>query len=253
MKKERPSRPSIRSFLGEPNWHPHANTSNRAKGASMKKAGGTQRAFLAKAVLCLGLVALTGVLAPSTAAADAETFANSCGVMTDHDMLKALAQRDMVRHGFVLRDVGNSAGVLHERCKVLAWTGRQPFSFKQERRQMLAGKASALRMETWVPDEGLNGNTWRGNFAAKIKALTERAREQFTEVSETGRTIALPTFSVEHSLGFLDIQGGVVKLRAFWWSASASSIVSMTARAAKGSPLAGSIKQIASRVVPMIH
>jgi len=209
--------------------------------------------FLSKAALSVALSGLAGVLVFSSSVAGAETFADSCGVQTEHTLAKEFRQMDVRKRDTALRAPGNSAGVLHLRCLVLAFSGRKPSGAKQEHQALVDGVASKLRMETWVADEGPTAETWRANFAAKISGLTSRARKQFTEISPAGRQVSLPHFGVEHALGFLATSGSLVKLRAFWWSASASSIVSMSAVEAKGGPLVGSIKQVASAVVPAIH
>jgi hypothetical protein len=209
-----------------------------------------------RAIIGIAIVALAGLIGQAALFAGgvgAETFASACGVISEHEMAKAFGHTEVVEHSSVLRAPGNSAGDLHIRCHVLAWSGRQPFGAKQEHRQLVAGEASTLRLETWVADEGPGAETWRANFDAKIQALTSRARKQFIGGLPSGKQVALPTFGTEHSLGFIATTGSLVKVRAFWWSAAKSSIVSMSAVEAKGSPLVSSIELVAASVVPEIH
>ncbi len=198
-------------------------------------------------------VAMAGLAAFPVGAASALTFADPCGLLTQHELAKTFGQSEVRMHKSVLRSPGNSAGVLHLRCLVLAWQGRKPSGAAQEHRQLVAGEASSLRMETWVADEGATAATWRANFAAKIQGLTARAREAFHRVGSRGRTISLPKLGVEHVLGFFAPSGRLEKIRAFWWDAGAASIVSMSAVEARGAPLVDSIEQVAAAVVPQIH
>jgi hypothetical protein len=209
--------------------------------------------FLSRVARGATLVGLVGGVILSSGVASAETFADACGSITEHDLAKAFDKKDIHQHTNVLRAPGNSAGVLHLRCLVLAFTGARPSGAAREQRAIIDGRASKLRIETWVADEGTAAETWRANFPKKIEGLTSRARKQFLEVVPGGRQIKLPRFGVEHSLAFIATTGSLVKLRALWWSPSAASIVSMSAVEAKGSPLSASIRRVAGVVVPVIH
>ncbi len=209
--------------------------------------------FLSRVARGATLLGLVGGLALSSGVASAETLADSCGAISEHNLAKAFGQKDALKHGSVLRAPGNSAGVLHLRCLALAFSGAKPSGAAREQQAIIDGRASKLRMETWVADEGPAAETWRANFPKKIEGLTSRARKQFLNVVSSGRQIRLPRFGVEHSLAFIATTGSLVKLRAFWWSPSAASIVSMSAVEAKGSPLSASIRRVAGVVVPAIH
>src|SRR5664279_6491866 len=165
----------------------------------------------------------------SASSAAAAPVADSCGVLTQAATAKAFAQQDSTKHSSALRNPGNSAGVLQDRCVALAWKGKKPVGVKQERQGLLAGTASALRIETWVPDEGPAAETWRENFESKIKGLTSSAKRAFIQGGRGGTVIPLPTFGAEHSLGLSITTGGLVGVRAFWWDAGGARIVSVYA------------------------
>jgi hypothetical protein len=172
--------------------------------------------------------------------------------MRESEMARALRQADVKEERTPLRLPGNSAGVIRDRCEVLAWTGHQPHGAHQEAVQLRDGSASKLLMETWVTDEeGPNPDSWRANFAAKIKDLTSQARRAIVQ-GQGGHVVTLPTFGVQHAIGFTVSRNGLAKLRAFWWDASQASIVSMYLTEAPRKPLLTSAKDIAREVVPAI-
>lgn len=199
---------------------------------------------------CMPIAAIAAVaLIPSAAKA---TFADSCSPLTQSEMAKALHQREVAEKRTALRLPGNSAGVIRDRCNVLAWAGKRPVGTKQEQMRLREGTASTLRMETWVPDEGPTAESWRANFAAKVKGLTSQARRAFVQNGRGGSVVKLPTFGVEHALGFQLSKNGLVKVRAFWWDAGQASIVSMYLVEAPSNPALTSIKEVGREVVPEI-
>ncbi len=198
------------------------------------------------------LIAVAALAAISAVSVRANAFADACGVISEFELAKILGQPDVVVHSSPLREPGNSAGVLRVRCREIAFAGSHPPGASQERRVIAAGDASALRIDTWVPDEGPNAAAWLANFDGTVQTLTSRARERFIEV-QGGHKVALAKAGAEHSLGVLTVRGGTVTLHALWWSKATSSIVSMSGVEATGSPIVASIGKIANRVVPMIH
>jgi hypothetical protein len=199
---------------------------------------------------------LAAVSAARTHAADPATvdlpIADPCGAITQAQLSDAFAFTNAQKRSSVIRGPGNSAGVIHDRCRALAWVGRKPTTAKQEHREIALGVAAKLRLESWVKDEGPFAENWLRNFPGKVKALTSRAREVFVEGSLEGRVISLPKFSAEHSLGFFAISGGLQKVRAFWWSANRADIVTINVIEARGKPMIGSLKDVAGHVVPAI-
>lgn len=202
-----------------------------------------------------GLIAATigalGVALAISASASAAPIADPCGAITQAELARAFGLSQSQKNSTVIRAPGNSAGVIHDRCKALAWSGRKP-SNARKFDAIREGSAADARLEAWVPDDGPFAANWYGNFASKIKGLTSRARATFVEGSLDGRAVSLPKFGAERSVGFIATTGNLRKVRAFWWSPSASDIVSINAVVGRGKPLLESIKAIAKEVVPAI-
>jgi hypothetical protein len=199
---------------------------------------------------CVGaVVALAIALLP--AGASAAPSADPCGVMRGSEMARALRQADLKQTKTALRLPGNSAGVIRDRCSVLAWTGRQPRTPRQESEQLRDGSATTLRMETWVPDEAPTADTWRANFSATINGLTSQARRAFVQ-AQGGRVVQLPKFGVQQAIGFTVSRNGIAKVRAFWWDRAQASIVSMFLVESSRKPIIASTTEIARKVVPAI-
>jgi hypothetical protein len=204
-------------------------------------------------IAILGAALTSAVLLASAGTAMAELNPDACGVIGSFKLAKALGLADVAEHKTVLREPGTSAGVIHLRCDVLAWRKHRPGTARREREEILAGEASTLRMETWIPDEGPAGETWRANFVARVHALTSNARKRFTGFPLGGHSVAIPKSGAEHSIGFLVNTGSLVKLKAFWWKDGKATIIAMSAVEAKGSPIVRSVGSIADIVVPAIH
>jgi len=207
--------------------------------------------FLAIAIAIATMTIAVTAFAPSARAANADP----CGVITQSALAGAFGLAHAEKDSTVLRSPGNSAGVLHDRCKGLAWKGTRPRSPKSEHAAIVAGTAADVRLEAWVPDESPFAERWHNNFPDKIQGLTTRARQVFVQGALHGRGIALPRFGAEHSRGFLAMVGKLVRIRALWWSTADASIVSMNVieprRRSVGQSL-GPVTSIARRVVPAI-
>jgi hypothetical protein len=201
------------------------------------------------------VAALVAVLAAMSAAAAANADppqADPCGAITQAQLAQAFALSSAQKRSSVLRAPGNSAGVIRDRCRAIAWKGGKPSTAKQERQALVAGRLAKLRLETWVKDESQFAETWVQNFPSKVKALTSRARETFVEGPLHGRAINLPKFGAEHSLGFFAQTGGLQKVRAFWWDANRTDIVAINVIEARGKPMIGSLRTVAAQVVPAV-
>lgn len=203
---------------------------------------GKRGAVVATVAISLGLTLGMASTAPAF-------VADACGIVSKGSLAKAFKLRTASTDSRLIRGPGNSAGVIRDRCVVLAWTGRRPKSPQEERRALLDGTAASLRMETWVPDDAPSAEIWRNNFATRVRELTSQARRAF----RGGREIKLPRFGVARSLGFQRVRGGLIKLRGFWWSPNQASIVAMTLIESRSAPAAQSLKTVAEKVVPEIH
>jgi hypothetical protein len=210
--------------------------------------GSAQPRLFAVAALVV-LVSTTAVAAPGPAD---PPVADPCGAITQAQLAQAFGFASSQKRSSVLRSPGNSAGVIRDRCRAVAWTGSKPTTAKKEREAVAGGRAAKLRLETWVKDDSQFEETWLRNFPSKVKALTSRARETFVEGSLHGHAVGLPKFGAEHSVGFLAQTGGLQKIRAFWWDARRADIVAINVIEARGKPMIGSLKSVAARVVPSI-
>jgi hypothetical protein len=198
-------------------------------------------------------VLATALWALAPAASSASPSPDTCGVILQSAIARALYQHEASEQKAVQREPGNSAGVIEDRCTVLAWTGAKPSAGRHEREALIEGNAANLKMEAWVTDaEGPSPETWRANFSKKIDGLTAAARRAFVQGGHRGEVVALPRFGAEHSLGFTIVNGGAIKLRAFWWDAGKSSIVAMNIAVAKNASISGAAKSLAKIVVPAI-
>jgi hypothetical protein len=200
--------------------------------------------FLASAMLAtLGMAAFA-------AAPAAATNADACGTITQHTMAKAFGLTDAVQHKSVLRAPGTPAGVIHIRCRAVAWSGAKPTNSARRRAGLLAGTVAEARIETWVADSGPAAETWLANFPKKLEGLKSRAKAQFIEGALHGSSFVPPRFGAESALGYQATSGGTRKLRAFWWNQSSGTLISFNIVEARDKPIVASLRALASRIVP---
>lgn len=196
----------------------------------------------------LALVGSMAFAAPPAQSANAD----ACGVVTQRAMAQAFGLDNSEQQRAVLRKPGNSAGVVHARCRVLAWSGRKPVNAAQRRTSLLAGRAVQIRIETWVPDTGPASEIWLGNFPAKLDGLKARAKDQFINGSLEGEPFRPPRFGAEAGFGYQAPSGRTRKLRAFWWDRRDGMIVSFNVVEARAKPIVRHTRRLAARVVPAI-
>lgn len=199
----------------------------------------------------LAAVAGLVVLSSHVPNAGAAPVADPCGVITQSELARAFGLASAQKQSTVIRAPGNSAGVIHDRCHVLTWSGKKP-STKKKTEAIREGLAAEARLETWVPDETPFVANWHSNYASKIKGQTSRGRAVFVEGSLDGRAVALPKYGAERSLAFVAPTGNLRKVRAFWWSPGNADIVSINAVVARGAPALEAVKRIGKKVVPVI-
>ena len=195
-------------------------------------------------------VALSSVLAASPAVG--APVSDPCGLLTQHEISKAFGFTDTVLHKSVLRDVGNSAGVIHIRCLVVSWSGGKLGGPKQRREKILAGTSAKMRIESWVPDSSPFAQTWQRNFATKVDGLTSRARATFVEGPLHGAPFSLPRFGAERRVAYQGTTTRLHKIRAIWWSPSTSAVFSVSLLEARGKPAIASLKQVVAPMVPAV-
>lgn len=201
---------------------------------------------LVLAIAALAMLGSAGLGATPAAAANAD----ACGVVTQHTLATAFGLSDAIPHKAVLREPGNPAGVIHTRCRVLAWKGAKPNNAEQRKAGLLAGTVAELRIEAWVADSGPSAQTWLANFPKKVEGLKSRAKAQFIEGSLDGTSFKPPPFGAQSALGYKATVGGRQKLRAFWWNRQTGMLLSFNATEARGKPLVSSIQQLAAKIVP---
>jgi hypothetical protein len=197
------------------------------------------------------LAALGSMILAATPAAAANP--DACGLATQHTMARAFGLTNSVQHKSVLRAPGNSAGVIHIRCKAFAWSGQKPTNAARQRAGLLAGTVATYRIETWVADSGPAAGTWLANFPKKLEGLRSRAKAQFIEGTLQGKSFAPPRFGIESALGYQAPSGGVRKLRAFWWDQSSGTLISFNVVEARDKPAGASLRNLASKIIPNVE
>jgi hypothetical protein len=140
-----------------------------------------------------------------------------CGVVTEFDAAHAFGFGHARKTSVALRLPGNGAGVVHVRCKLTVWDGHLPSGRRQRNLKLKNREMADLRIESWVPDQGGRADTWRANFPAKVKGLTERARSRFLGAPLDGSPLSLPKEGVPHALAFAADTDALDRARAFWW------------------------------------
>jgi hypothetical protein len=183
-----------------------------------------------------------------SAVASANPPTDPCGVVTEFAAAKAFGFKHAQKTSIAVRLPGNSAGVVRIRCKVTVWDGRMPSGGRQQILKLKDRKMATLRIESWVPDQGGQAETWRTNFPAKIKGLTERARSQFVGGPLDGSPLSLPKEGVPHALAFAANVGDLQKSRAFWWDRR-GTILSMNVLQGAGGPAVPSLRRFVADLV----
>lgn len=205
------------------------------------------RHFLSAAALSAFAVAAFTV-APATAANP-----DACGLVTQHEMARAFGLTNSVQHKSVLREPGNSAGVVHIRCRAFAWKGAKPTNSARRRTGLLAGTVATYRIETWVADSSPAASIWLTNFPKKLEGLRNRAKAQFLEGALRGRSFKPPRFGLASALGYQAPTGRLRKLRAFWWDRSSGTLISFNVIENREKPVGASLRKLASKIVPKIE
>jgi hypothetical protein len=183
-----------------------------------------------------------------TAVAQANPPTDPCGVVTEHHAARALRLEHAREKSVAVQSPGNSAGVIRDRCRLTAWDGRTPSSTRGEHQKLVNRELAIFRIESWVPDQGGQAETWRANFPAKIEGLTERARSQFLSGILGGSAVQLPKEGVPHALAFTAHIDALDKARAFWWDRR-GTILSINAVQGAGDSAIPSLRRLAADLV----
>lgn len=192
--------------------------------------------------------AVAAVYLMSAAVAGANPPTDPCGVVTESDVANAFGLAHARKESTPVRRPGNSAGVVRIRCRLTAWDGRMPSGSQQEKSKLANREIAILRIESWVTDPGGRVETWRANFPAKIKGLTERARSQFLDGPLDGSEVSLPKEGVPHRLAFAAVTGNLDKARAFWWDRH-GTILSVNAVQGGGHSAIPSLRRLAADLI----
>lgn len=190
-----------------------------------------------------------GLGTASATAAGGET----CGWVKESSISKAFGLAETLQHNFLIKDVGNTAGVIHDRCRDFVWRGHQPGNAAQRREAILGGVGASMRMEAWVPDPGPFAGAWQMNFQDKLEGLQSRTRALFIEGPLHGSTFSPPRFGAEEAIGYQGTTKKTRKVRVFWWRPSTDVLFSATVVEARGKPAVASLMKVAAIVVPHIH
>jgi hypothetical protein len=203
-------------------------------------------------VLSIAALGALGSMILATASAVAAN-PDACGLATQHTMARAFGLTSSVQHKSVLRAPGNSAGVVHVRCKAFAWSGQKPTNAARQQRGLLTGTVATYRIETWVADSGPAAGTWLANFPKKLEGLKSRAKAQFIEGTLQGKSFAPPRFGTESALGYQAPSGGVRKLRAFWWNRASGTLISFNVVETREKPNGVWLRNLASKIIPKVE
>jgi len=200
------------------------------------------------AVVLLGMLGALSLLPRPASAANAD----ACGVISQHTMARAFGLSNSFQQKAVLRKPGNSAGVIHARCRAFSWAGPKPNNAAERRSDLLAGKVADLRIETWVPDTGPAQANWFRNFSKKLDGLRTRAKQEFIGGDLRGASFRPPPFGADAGIGYQAVSGETKRLRAFWWDRARGTIVSFNIVEARQKPIVQSVRTLASQIVPAI-
>ena len=192
--------------------------------------------------------AVAAVCLAFTAVASANPPTDPCGVVTEFDAAHAFGFGHARKSSVAVRSPGNSAGVVHIRCRLTVWDGRMPSGHRQESLKLKRREMATLRIESWVPDQGGQIDTWRANFPAKIKGLTERARSQFLGAPLDGSALTLPKEGIPNALAFVANTGDLNRSRAFWWDRR-GTILSINTLQGAGHPAVPSLRRFVADLV----
>ncbi|MBS1861875.1 MAG: hypothetical protein JSS68_09200 [Actinobacteria bacterium] len=185
-----------------------------------------------------------------SAVASANPPTDPCGVVTEFAAAHAFGFRHARKTSVAVRSPGNSAGVVHVRCKLMVWNGHLPSGPRQQLLKLRDREMAILRVESWVPDQGGQAETWLANFPAKIHGLTERARSQFVGSPLHGSPLPLPKEGVPHALAFVADPAGLAKARAFWWDRRGTILSMNVLQGAGGSAIPSLRRFVADLVHP---
>ena len=200
-------------------------------------------------------LAAIAALAASAISAPAATAANpdACGLATQHTMARAFDLTNSVQHKTVIREPGNSAGVVQTRCRAFAWKGEKPTNTTRRRAGLIAGTVATYNIEVWVADSGPSSDVWLANFPRKLANLKDQARAQFIEGSLKGKTFAPPTFGFQSAIGYQAPTGGIRKLRAFWWNRNTGTLIAFNVAEDRDRPVGLSLRRLAAAIVPKVE
>lgn len=204
------------------------------------------------AAVKLMAVALFATLASAAASAAPAIASNAdaCGVVTENALAQAFGLDRVSEQKALLRAPGNRAGVVHDRCRVLAWKGRRPTTAREERAGLRAGTVAKARIETWVADPGPAEQKWMENLPEKLEGLRMRAKAEFIEGAKPGSSFQLPPFGADAAIGYQLATGGLRKLRAFWWNERSGSIVSMNLVERRNRTIAETVRRLGAKIIP---
>lgn len=189
-----------------------------------------------------------GLGTASATAAGGET----CGSIKESSISKAFGLADTLKHNLLIKDVGNTAGVIHDRCRIFAWRGDKPGNATQRREAILGGVGASMRIEAWVTDPGPFAGAWQMNFEDKLEGLQSRARALFLEGALHGSVFSPPRFGAEQAIGYQGTTKKTRKVRVFWWRQSIDALFSATVVEARDKPAVASLMKVAAIVVPRI-
>jgi hypothetical protein len=192
-------------------------------------------------------------MAAFAAAPAAATNADACGTITQHTMAKAFGLTDAVQHKSVLREPGTPAGVIHIRCRAFAWSGAKPTNSARRRAGLLAGTVAEMRIETWVADSGPSAQTWLANFPKKLAGLRSRARAFFIDGPLHGSLFAPPHYGAEAASGYQGATTALNKVRAFWWTRTTGTLISINLIESRDQPSLASLRALAEKIVPGVE
>lgn len=199
---------------------------------------------VALASLLAGAAAPTPVLAANS---------DACGAVTQHTIAKTFGQASVIEHKALLRDAGNAAGVIQERCEAFAYRGPKPTTSAKRQAALLAGTGTELKIETWVADSGPASAAWLANFPRKLEALRVQAKAQFIEGPLGGSTYNPPRFGAEASIGYQGSIGSTGKIRALWWDRNSGTLILVNGVEDRGKPLRSSLRSLMSAIVPAVR
>jgi hypothetical protein len=207
----------------------------------------TDRRHIASALgAALATLLVTGVGATPALAANAD----ACGVVTQHTMAKTFELTTTIEHKTVLRQPGNPAGVIQERCEAFAYKGAKPTTSAKRRAALLTGTGAEIKIETWVADSGPSAQVGLSNFPTKLAAVKNQTKAQFVEGPLHGSTYKPPRFAAEAAIGYQGHSGALRKVRGIWWDRSAGTLLVATATEAKSKPLRASVRSLMAGIVP---